>query len=79
MGKTDHLIDGSRLSDNTDFRKSVSGASDAKGAQVEQFENVQSPISRVRGRKRVRSHCARFWLWWLIGVAVFLAIFLPLL
>ncbi|KAI1496524.1 hypothetical protein F5X99DRAFT_422051 [Biscogniauxia marginata] len=34
---------------------------------------------KVPRRRRVWRHCARFWIWYLIGVIAFLAIFIPLL
>ncbi|KAJ1334162.1 DUF3712 domain-containing protein [Microdochium nivale] len=37
------------------------------------------PGEKVSKRQKVRRHCARFWLWWLIGTIVFLAILLPIL
>ncbi|KAI5917204.1 hypothetical protein F4810DRAFT_68946 [Camillea tinctor] len=41
--------------------------------------SASSKSDKVSKRKRMRRHCARFWLWYLISVIVFLAIFLPLL
>lgn len=30
-------------------------------------------------RQKLKRHCGRFWLWYLIGVIIFLAIMLPIL
>ncbi|CAN8104283.1 unnamed protein product [Discula destructiva] len=80
MGKAG-LATKSTPTNKTDFQKKFSEASDETDTGVEQLENVQSTSSRKRlgKRRRVIRHCARFWLWWLIGVITFLAIFLPLL
>lgn len=79
MENTDQTASGSRPRTTTEAEKSVSGTSEGKETQVEEQENVENKSKTPRKRHRVRNHCARFWLWWLIGVIVFLAIFLPLL
>ena len=33
----------------------------------------------VTKRQKFKNHCSRFWLWYLVGVVVFLAIMLPVL
>ncbi|KXJ91722.1 hypothetical protein Micbo1qcDRAFT_174755 [Microdochium bolleyi] len=37
------------------------------------------PAEKLSKRQKVKRHCARFWLWWLIGTIVLLAILLPIL
>lgn len=59
--------------------KPASERSEEKDVRVEQLEDVRPVRTRFGRRTRARNHCAKFWLWWLIGVIVFLAIFLPCL
>lgn len=79
MEKTNHSTAGSKPSENTEFHKIGSEASVGKPHQAEQLEIAQSVPRGVRRRRPIRRHCARFWLWWLVGFVVFSAIFLPLL
>ncbi|KAI6081853.1 hypothetical protein F4821DRAFT_248372 [Hypoxylon rubiginosum] len=37
------------------------------------------PVVPLTKRQKVRRHCGRFWWWYLIGLIIFLAIFLPIL
>lgn len=61
------------------LEKPSSGHSKEDRPELEQVENVKPTNNTFGKRRRVRNHCARFWLWWLVGVIVFLAIFLPCL
>lgn len=61
------------------LEKPISEGSQDKRPDVQELENVQPVNKAFRKRTRARNHCAKFWLWWLIGVIVFLAIFLPCL
>lgn len=79
MENKEQTASGFRPRTTTEAEKSVSGTSEGKETQLEELENVESKSKASRKQHRVRNHCARFWLWWLIGVTVFLAIFLPLL
>lgn len=75
-------VDTKTIGDGQDgsLEKPVSERSQEKRSEVEELENAQTPVNKTfRKRTRVRNHCAKFWLWWLIGVIVFLAIFLPCL
>ncbi|KAH7039679.1 uncharacterized protein B0I36DRAFT_343538 [Microdochium trichocladiopsis] len=38
-----------------------------------------APVEKLSKRQKVKRHCARFWLWWLIGTIIFLAILLPII
>lgn len=64
---------------NGGLEKPNSATSEGKDPEVEQLENAQHPTKSSRRRQRIASHCAKFWLWWLLGVIVFLAVFLPCL
>lgn len=37
------------------------------------------PVEKLSKRQKVKRHCARFWLWWLIGTIILLAILLPIM
>ncbi|KAF3765746.1 hypothetical protein M406DRAFT_322067 [Cryphonectria parasitica EP155] len=62
-----------------DLHQHASTNSEEKGPELEQVEDSQTKPKFLGKRQRVRRHCARRWWWWLIGVIVFLAIFLPCL
>lgn len=79
MENTDQTASGSKPRTTTEAQKSVSETSKRKGTQVEELEIIDKPSKTAKKQRRIRNHCARFWLWWLIAVIVFLAIFLPLL
>lgn len=48
----------------------------SSGDHVKEKAAEAAPLGK---REKVRRHCGRFWLWYLIGVIIFLAIFLPIL
>lgn len=37
------------------------------------------PAEKLSKRQKVKRHCTRFWLWWLIGTIILLAILLPIM
>ncbi|KAI0477339.1 hypothetical protein GGR56DRAFT_402696 [Xylariaceae sp. FL0804] len=43
---------------------------------VQEKEEAAVPLNK---RQKVKRHCGQFWLWYLIGSIIFLAIFLPIL
>jgi hypothetical protein len=51
---------------------------DASFDHVEDLKPSPTP-EKVSRRRKVKQHCGRFWLWYLIGTIIFLAIFLPCL
>ena len=48
----------------------------SSGDHVQEKTAAAAPVGK---REKVRRHCARFWLWYLIGVIIFLAILLPIM
>lgn len=61
------------------LEKPTSERSEEKRPEFEELENAQPINKSLSKRTRARNHCAKFWLWWLVGVVVFLAIFLSCL
>ncbi|KAG5998083.1 hypothetical protein E4U43_002502 [Claviceps pusilla] len=61
------------------------GSADENGADAQSNASSNDHINdKAAGppltkRQRVRRHCGRFWLWYLIATILFLAIFLPIL
>ncbi|TPX18653.1 uncharacterized protein E0L32_002510 [Thyridium curvatum] len=60
-------------------RTSSAGASAADVAQDDDRLVKQVDTAPKKKQGRFKQHCGRFWLWYLIGTIIFLAIFLPLL
>ncbi|KAG5929312.1 hypothetical protein E4U42_006293 [Claviceps africana] len=79
-------------SSRNDARPDVASAAGARGSVDDNRADAQSmatsndhvndkAASRRSStkRQRVRQHCGRFWLWYLVATIIFLAIFLPIL
>lgn len=53
---------------------------DSDNDAAAQSQPPKDNLSRRRKTtRRVRNHCAQFYLWWLLGVLIFVAILVPLL
>jgi len=54
------------------------GASDDTSFD-DHVKEVPAPKSKMTKRQKLKRHCHRFWLWYLIGFIIFNAIFLPIM
>lgn len=76
-GQEGHAPSNGKKNDTSKHASSVYVETDP--ATVEHYEIIKEDASQpARKRSRVRNHCVRFWLCYLIGSIVLLAITLPL-
>lgn len=56
-----------------------SGTVERDDASSTDMVNEKTPKETLTKRQKMKRHCGRFKWWYLVGVIIFLAIFLPLL
>lgn len=72
-------VHGGRPDDTLDETATAGAVRRDDAGSVDHIVEKTPPADALTKRQKVRRHCGRFWLWYLIGSIILLAILLPIL